>query len=136
VLSTVSWGMPTSTWVTMYGPCSTTNMTSPSPEPWETGQFSSCTLGTVQFRPSTWVTTRYSMYGQPWETCSFALSVYLKYLNLEILDRQLVKLPGGQVNQLGSLIQTTEYRTVHIFTRDETGLVCLPTQLESTLQLY
>jgi hypothetical protein len=25
---------------------------------------------------------------------------------------------------------------VHIFTRDETGLVCLPTQLERTLQLY
>jgi hypothetical protein len=24
----------------------------------------------------------------------------------------------------------------HIFTRDETGLVCLPTQLERTLQLY
>jgi hypothetical protein len=25
---------------------------------------------------------------------------------------------------------------VHIFARDETGLVCLPTQLERTLQLY
>jgi hypothetical protein len=25
---------------------------------------------------------------------------------------------------------------VHIFTRDETGLVYLPTQLERTLQLY
>jgi hypothetical protein len=25
---------------------------------------------------------------------------------------------------------------VHIFTTDETGLVCLPTQLEHTLQLY
>ncbi len=25
---------------------------------------------------------------------------------------------------------------VHIFTRDETGLLCLPTQLERTLQLY
>jgi hypothetical protein len=25
---------------------------------------------------------------------------------------------------------------VHIFTRDETGVVCLPTQLERTLQLY
>jgi hypothetical protein len=25
---------------------------------------------------------------------------------------------------------------VHIFTRDETGLVCLLTQLERTLQLY
>jgi hypothetical protein len=28
------------------------------------------------------------------------------------------------------------YHRVHIFTRDETGLVCLPTQLERTLQLY
>jgi hypothetical protein len=25
---------------------------------------------------------------------------------------------------------------VHIFTRDKTGLVCLPTQLERSLQLY
>jgi hypothetical protein len=25
---------------------------------------------------------------------------------------------------------------VHIFTRDETGLLCLPTLLERTLQLY
>ncbi len=36
--------MRTSTWVTMCGPCSTINMTSPSPEPWETGQFSPCTV--------------------------------------------------------------------------------------------
>ncbi len=28
------------------------------------------------------------------------------------------------------------YHRVHIFTRDETGLVYLPTQLERTLQLY
>jgi hypothetical protein len=28
------------------------------------------------------------------------------------------------------------HHRVHIFTRDETGLVCLPTQLERTLQLY
>ncbi len=28
------------------------------------------------------------------------------------------------------------YHRVHIFTRDETELVCLPTQLERTLQLY
>ncbi len=30
--------------------------------------------------------------------------------------------------------KTTEY--IHIFPRDETGLVCLATQLERTLQLY
>jgi hypothetical protein len=28
------------------------------------------------------------------------------------------------------------FHTVHIFTRDETGLVYLPTQLQRTLQLY
>jgi hypothetical protein len=33
------------------------------------------------------------------------------------------------------VFQRLDYR-VHIFTRDETGLVCLPTQLERTLQLY
>ncbi len=33
-------------------------------------------------------------------------------------------------------IQTGPLHRVHIFTRDETGLVCLPTQLERTLQLY
>jgi hypothetical protein len=33
------------------------------------------------------------------------------------------------------LLQSQNHR-LHIFTRDETGLVCLPTQLERTLQLY
>ncbi len=34
-----------------------------------------------------------------------------------------------------SSIDSSGHR-VHIFTRDETGLVCLPTQLERTLLLY
>jgi hypothetical protein len=33
-------------------------------------------------------------------------------------------------------VRDGRYHRVHIFTRDETGLVCLPTQLERTLQLY
>ncbi len=37
--------------------------------------------------------------------------------------------------QLGLVYVISNHR-VHIFTRDETGLVCLPTQLERTLQLY
>ncbi len=34
----------------------------------------------------------------------------------------------------GARAKAVDHR-VHIFTRDETGLVCLPTQLEHTLQL-
>jgi hypothetical protein len=36
---------------------------------------------------------------------------------------------------LSSLLGDRDHR-VHIFTRDETESVCLPTQLERTLQLY
>ncbi len=80
VLSTVSWGMRTSTWVTMCGPCSTINMTSPSPEPWETGQFSPCTLGIVPLvqpfhlgnhvRPCS-IINMTSPSPEPWETGQF-----------------------------------------------------------------
>jgi len=35
---------------------------------------------------------------------------------------------------LTSLVRSMQ--RVYIFTRDETGLVCLPTQLELTVQLY
>ncbi len=43
------------------------------------------------------------------------------------------------INVLYSVQFTVLYgghHRVHIFTRDETGLVYLPTQLERTLQLY
>jgi hypothetical protein len=49
------------------------------------------------------------------------------------------KLLGGDGIQVQHTVHTIRQpynHRVHIFTRDETGLVCLPTQLERTLQLY
>jgi hypothetical protein len=42
---------------------------------------------------------------------------------------------GQRVHSVQTAVCGVNHR-VHIFTRDETGLVYLPTQLECTLQLY
>ncbi len=56
----------------------------------------------------------------------------LLYLAGQLTD---TRLQAVQLGPAGTETQALLHHRVHIFTRDETGLLCLPTQLERTLQL-
>ncbi len=86
-------------------------------------------------------------FPSPSLTFSFSPHLIFFFPTFELLGRNFCHLATVQCTHLSfvhcTLVLPTEALSrlsyshrVHIFTRDETGLVYLPTQLERTLQLY
>ncbi len=73
--------------------------------------------------------------GDEQELCAYCmLFLFVLSLSVYILAEHSCYMYPGH-SKVGGLFRWRNHR-VHIFTRDETGSVYLPTQLERTLQLY